>query len=278
MFTRKQFLDSLSIAQQSGATMDRTLVTYEIAQDVAILTLNRPEKRNALSDRVIDDLESCIAQAQGEARAIVICGNGDHFSAGLDLAEHAARTPIEGVHHSRHWHGVFDKLEQSAVPAFAALHGAVVGGGLELAAACHVRVADETTFFALPEGTRGIFVGGGGSVRAGRLMGVARMTDMMLTGRSVDARQGEAWNLCQYVVPAGEARAKALELASKAAQNAPMSNYAIINALPRINDMGRSDGFFVESFVSAMTATSPEAEARLRAFLEKRAAKVARPE
>ncbi|MCF7698680.1 crotonase/enoyl-CoA hydratase family protein [Loktanella sp. M215] len=258
--------------------MDQALVTYETEQDVAVLTMNRPEKRNALSDRVIDALDAGILRAQQDARAIVICGNGDHFSAGLDLAEHAVRSPIEGVHHSRRWHGVFDRLEQGAIPAFAALHGAVVGGGLELAAACHVRVADETTFFALPEGTRGIFVGGGGSVRAGRLMGVARMTDMMLTGRSVDARQGEAWNLCQYVVPAGEARAKAVALAAKAAQNAPMSNYAIINALPRINDMGRSDGFFVESFVSAMTASSPEAEARLRAFLDKRAAKVARPE
>ena len=118
------------------------LVTYERDGDVAILTLNRPEKRNALSDRVIDALESGIKRAQAEARAIVICGNGEHFSAGLDLAEHAVRTPIEGVHHSRHWHGVFDALEQGAIPVFAALHGAVVGGGLELAAACHVRVAD----------------------------------------------------------------------------------------------------------------------------------------
>ena len=138
-------------------------------------------------------------------------------------------------------------------------------------------MADETAFFALPEGTRGIFVGGGGSVRAARLMGVARMTDMMLTGRSVAAAQAEAWNLCQYVVPEGRATERALELARLAAANAPMSNFAILNALPRIQDMARGDGLFVESFVSAMTATSPEAEERLTAFLEKRAAKVARP-
>lgn len=254
------------------------VLRVEADGDVAILTLNRPAKRNALSDALIDALADAVETAQRGSRAIVICGAGEHFSAGLDLAEHAGRSAIEGVHHSRRWHAIFDRMEQGPIPVFSALHGAVVGGGLELAAATHVRVADESAFFALPEGTRGIFVGGGGSVRVARLMGVARMTDMMLTGRSVGVAQAEAWNLCQYVVPEGEARAKAIELAKKAAGNAEMSNYAILNALPRISDMARGDGLFLESFVSAMTATSPEAEERLRAFLDKRAAKVGRPQ
>jgi enoyl-CoA hydratase/carnithine racemase len=153
----------------------------------------------------------------------------------------------------------------------------VVGGGLELAASAHLRVADATAFFALPEGKRGIFVGGGGSVRVARLMGVARMTDLMLTGRVASPEEAERWNLVQYVVPAGEARAKAVALAQIAAGNAPLSNYAIINALPRIQDMGRDDGLFVESFVSSITATSPEATEGLRAFLEKRAARLQPP-
>lgn len=254
------------------------LVRYELDGGIAILTLNRPEKRNALSAPLVEALHDAITRAQAEARAAVICGEGEHFSAGLDLAEHAKRSPIEGVHHSRRWHEIFDRMEGGPIPFFAALQGAVVGGGLELAASVQVRVADETAFFALPEGTRGIFVGGGGSVRVARLMGVARMTDMMLTGRSISAERAEAWNLCQYVVPKGQARAHAVELARKAAGNAAMSNYAIINALPRIQDMARGDGLFVESFVSAMTAAAPEAEERLRAFVEKRAAKVARPD
>ncbi|AUH32654.1 crotonase/enoyl-CoA hydratase family protein [Paracoccus tegillarcae] len=257
---------------------DTALVRYELDDNVAILTLNRPAKRNALNAPMVEELRQAIERAQSEARAAVICGTGEHFSAGLDLAEHVGRSPIEGVHHSRRWHAIFDQMEQSPIPFFAALHGAVVGGGLELAAAAHIRVADETAFFALPEGTRGIFVGGGGSVRVARLMGVARMTDMMLTGRSLSARKAEDWNLCQYVVAADEARATAIDLARKAAGNAEMSNYAIINALPRIQDMARGDGLFVESFVSAMTAAAPEAGERLRAFVEKRAAKVARPE
>ena len=95
----------------------------------------------------------------------MIFGHGEHFSAGLDLAEHIERTPLEGVHHSRKWHAIFDDIERGAIPFVAALHGAVVGGGLELAAAAHLRVADATAFFALPEGRREIFVGGGGSVR-----------------------------------------------------------------------------------------------------------------
>lgn len=258
-------------------TNDPEIVLYELDGDVAIITLNRPEKRNAVSDRLIAALAEAVKRAQAEAKAAVICGEGKHFCAGLDLAEHVKRTPIEGVHHSRLWHAVFETIEGGTIPFFSALHGAVVGGGLELASATHVRIADETTFFALPEGTRGIFVGGGASVRVGRLCGVARMTDMMLTGRTVSAEKGEDWNLCQYVVEAGTARAFAVDLARKAAKNAEMSNYAILHALPRINDMARSDGLFVESFVASMTQTSPEAEERLNAFLNKTAARLAHP-
>ena len=252
-------------------------VTYRLDGDVAVVGLNRPAKRNAISDRFVEEIGRAVDRARSEARAGVIHGTGDHFCAGLDLAEHVQKTPFEGVHGSRRWHEVFTRIEFGPMPWFAALHGAVVGGGLELAASTHVRIADTTAFFALPEGTRGIFVGGGGSVRIARLMGVARMTDMMLTGRSVDAETAEAWNLCQYVVPAGTALQKAIDLAHKAAGNAELSNYAIVNALPRIQQMARDDGLFMESFMASFTATSPEAEERLRAFLEKRAGKVAKP-
>ncbi|SFP40055.1 crotonase/enoyl-CoA hydratase family protein [Tranquillimonas alkanivorans] len=252
-------------------------VTYETEGDVALLGLNRPEKRNAISDAFVEEIADQVERARKDAKAAVLYGHGNHFCAGLDLAEHVRKTPIEGVHGSRRWHEVFGRIEFGPIPWFCALHGATVGGGLELASSTHVRVADETTFFALPEGQRGIFVGGGGSVRAARLMGVARMTDMMLTGRAVTAEEGERWNLVQYVVPKGEAKAKALEFAKAAATNAELSNYAVINALPRIDAMARDDGLFVESFISSFTATSPEAEERLNAFLEKRAAKVAAP-
>ncbi|MGR3660721.1 MAG: crotonase/enoyl-CoA hydratase family protein [Paracoccaceae bacterium] len=257
--------------------IDESYISYTVKADVALIGLNRPEKRNAISDAVVNQLADVIAKAEVEAKAAVLFGHGPHFCSGLDLAEHVEKTPIEGVRGSRRWHTVFSMIERGTIPWVSALQGAVVGGGLELAASTHIRVAEKTAFFALPEGQRGIFVGGGGSVRVARLAGVARMTDMMLTGRVVTADEAEAWNLVQYVVEEGGAVEKAIALASAAASNAELSNYAIINALPRIHDMSSEDGLFVESFVSSFTAMTPEAESRLRAFLEKKAGKVQRP-
>jgi enoyl-CoA hydratase/carnithine racemase len=152
----------------------------------------------------------------------------------------------------------------------------VVGGGLELAAACHIRVADDTTFYALPEGSRGIFVGGGGSVRIPRLVGVARMTDMMMTGRVYNAQDGERAGFAQYLVPAGQGLAKAIEIAERVAQNAPLTNYALMHALPRIADQPADQGYLTEALMSAIVQSAPEAKERVRAFLEGRANKVAR--
>ena len=252
-------------------------VTYELRGDIAHIGLNRTAKRNAINDRFVEMIAEAAARAEREAKAVVIFGHGEHFCAGLDLAEHVKKSPMEGVRGSRRWHAVFSDIEHGAIPWISALHGAVIGGGLELAASTHIRVADRSAFFALPEGQRGIFVGGGGSVRVARLTGVARMTDMMLTGRVVSADEAEQWNLAQYIVDPGEAREKAHSLAEAAASNAEISNYAVINALPRIQDMAKEDGLFVESFIASFTATSPQAEERLRAFLEKRVARVKAP-
>jgi len=257
--------------------MTKPLVTYALEGDVALIGLNRPEKRNAISDAVVAALTTAVDRAGREAKAGVIYGHGDHFSAGLDVAEHLEKSPIESLHGSRGWHATFDKIQRGAVPFIAALHGAVVGGGLELAASTHVRVADQTAFFALPEGLRGIFVGGSGSVRIARLMTVARMTDLMLTGRVWSADEGERFNLVQYVVESGAALDKAKEIARIAAGNAPLSNYFIINALPRIQDMAQDDGLFVESIVASFIQTSPDAAERLKAFVEKRAGRVVAP-
>ena len=148
---------------------------------------------------------------------------------------------------------------------------------MELAAATHVRVSDDSAFFALPEGQRGIFVGGGGSVRIARLITAARMADMMLTGRTLSANDAERANFVQYITPAGGTLLKAKELAARIAGNAPLSNFAIIQALPRIQDLAHDDGLFLESLMAAMTQTSGDAQERLRAFLEKRADRLEAP-
>ena len=139
--------------------------------------------------------------------------------------------------------------------------------------AAHIRVADETTFFGLPEGTRGIFIGGGGSVRVARLIGFARMQDMMLTGRVLKADEAERYGIVQYVVPKGQQMAKAKELALKICKNAPLSNFAITNSLPRIQDMGYDDGLYFERMVAEYTR-SPESIQRLHQFLDKTAPRV----
>lgn len=254
--------------------MTEELTTYSLNGDVALIGLNRIDKRNAISDRFVESIGETVARAQREAKVGLIFGHGAHFSAGLDLSEVSSKSHHENILSSRTWHGVFDTIQRGAIPFVSALHGAVVGGGLELAASTHIRVADTTAFFALPEGQRGIFVGGGGSVRIARLMTIARMTDLMLTGRVLSADEGEKANLVQYVVEEGKALEKALEFAHKIATNAPMSNYAVTNVLPRIQDMAQDDGLFVESLAAAFTATSPEATARLDAFLSKRAAPI----
>ena len=243
-------------------------------QEVAVIRLTRPAKRNALNDGLILALRDLFDNLPEGVRAAVLTGDGDHFCAGLDLSELKERDAGQGLYHSRMWHAALERVQYGPVPVIAALHGAVVGGGLELASACHIRVADASTFYALPEGTRGIFVGGGGAVRIPRLIGTARMTDMMLTGRVYNAEDGERIGMAQYLVPEGQAFAKALELATRIAQNAPLTNYALMHALPRIAEQPSDQGLMTEAMMAAIAQSAPEAKERVRAFLDGKAAKV----
>ena len=173
--------------------------------------------------------------------------------------------------HSRNWHRVMARVASSTVPFIAAMSGAVMGGGLEFAAACHVRVAEQSVRFQMPEGLRGIFVGGGGSVRISRLIGPDRMTEMMLTGRTYDGAEGERLGLAHYLVPEGAAPDKAFELAGRIASNSPTINGFIIQAIAQIGSMPPEAGLYAESLTAALSQTGPDAEEGLRAFLEKRA-------
>jgi (methylthio)acryloyl-CoA hydratase len=244
--------------------------------NLALIRLSRPEKRNALSDGLVLALRDLFQELPSSVLAAVISGEGSHFCAGLDLSEIKDRDAGQGLLHSRMWHTALEQVQYGPVPVVAALHGAVVGGGLELAACCQIRVADETAFYALPEGSRGIFVGGGGAVRIPRLIGVARMTDMMLTGRVYNAQDGERAGFAQYLVPSGQALTKAIEIARRVAENAPLTNYALMHALPRIAEQPADQGFLTEALMAGIAQSAPEAKNRVRAFLEGRAAKVSK--
>ena len=266
-------------ARATGVQLPATLATLELLKielrgAVVHVRLDRPAKRNAVSDALVAQLHTCFVNLPEAARAVVLSGEGDHFCAGLDLAEVSERSVAEGIVHSRSWHAAFERVQFGKVPVVAVLHGAVVGGGLELAASCHVRVAESSAFYGLPEGQRGLFVGGGGSARIPRLIGTARMTDMMLTGRVYDADEGQAIGLSQYRVEAGKGLAKALELAGRIAANAPLSNFAVMHALPRIADMGQDEGLFAESLMAAIAQGDDAAKGRMRDFLEGKAQKV----
>lgn len=235
------------------------------------LTLNRPNKRNALNEELAEQLEATLAHLDPKTRAIVLDGAGPHFCSGLDLSEHATRDPFEVVLVSRRWHAIKETMQYGRCPVIVCLHGAVIGGGFELAAAAHIRIADTTAFFQLPEGKRGVFIGGGGSVRIARIIGTSRLTELMLTGRVVEAAEAERIGLAHQLVKPGQALARAMEAAEMVAANAPLVNYMIVQALPRIADMSASDGLFTESLAAGLSQSSAEARDGIETFLARRA-------
>jgi len=251
-----------------------TTLRCEISGPVARITITRAAKRNALSDDLVNAIRRCFEDLPDSVKAAVLHGEGDHFCAGLDLSEVRENTTTEGVHHSRMWHAAFERIQFGRVPVVAVLHGAVVGGGLELASAAHIRVAEPSAFYALPEGQRGLFVGGGGSVRISRLIGVARMTDMMLTGRVLTADEGQQCGISHYLADTGAGLDKAMELARRIAGNAEMTNFGVMHVLPRIADQSIQDGLMTESLMAAVAASDPETRARLAAFLDMKMNKV----
>ncbi|WP_434288361.1 crotonase/enoyl-CoA hydratase family protein [Celeribacter sp. SCSIO 80788] len=250
--------------------MTSEILKIEIEGPIATLTMNRPGKRNAMCDELLDAIDGFFSAPPEGVRVVILTGTEGHYCSGLDLSEHVARNAEGTMRHSRNWHSVMEKIQFGGLPVISAMFGAVIGGGLEMAAATHVRIAEPSTIFQLPEGMRGIFVGGGATVRVGRILGADRMCEMMLTGRKYNSDEGLALGLTHYAVGEGEALALAQKLAAKIAKNATLSNYMMIQAISRIEDMAKADGLFMESMCAAVSQTSEDAEEGLKAFLEKR--------
>ncbi|HMT91557.1 crotonase/enoyl-CoA hydratase family protein [uncultured Thiothrix sp.] len=249
--------------------MSEQLVKTSFEETIYTVTLARPEKRNAVSDHLLAALEQALIATPEGTRVIILAGEGKHFCAGLDLSEHQHREPFGVMQHSRGWHRIFDRIQNGGIPVVTAMQGAVIGGGLELATATHVRISEPNTIYQLPEGRHGIFVGGGASVRVASIIGAGRMCEMMLTGRILDANEGLGLGLAHYLVGEGESLAKAQQLAKRIAENAPMANWAMVSAISRISNMASDDGLFVESLTAALTQTSPEVVERIGHFLNR---------
>lgn len=243
-----------------------SLIGLETRGEVGVITLCRPEKRNAMNEEMITVLGEIFASPPPAWKAAVIEAEGDHFSAGLDLSEHKDRSPEEVMDLSSHWHRATQAIVDSRFPVVCALKGHVIGAGLELATSAHVRFADPEARFSLPEGRRGIFVGGGASVRVGRLIGTSRLTEMMLSGRQVACSEAVMMGLCQRLSAPGRSSEEAFAFAQEVATNAPLSNRMILLALAQIAEMPPAAGLFTESLAAALTQTSPEALERMNAF------------
>ncbi len=253
----------------------QNIVVEEAEDGIYTVTLSRPAKRNALDAATIEAFVSLFSALPRQgARAVVVRAEGDHFCAGLDLVEHFEedRRPEDFMHLCLRWHEAFNKIEYSGIPVIGALKGAVVGGGLELASAFHIRVADHSTYFALPEGQRGLFTGGGATIRVAGLVGKARMIDMMLSGRIYKEQEAVDVGLCQYLVDDSES--KAMELARAAVQNPPLSNFAICSAISHLQNMSALDASYAESVVAGIVNTQPASRSRLEGFANKTAARI----
>jgi len=247
-------------------------ITVEAEGAVTTVTLAREALRNAINEAMLEEIEYAFRKPPPGTRCFVLAAKGAHFCAGLDLREHydLDRTPIEFMAMCQAWHRAFDVIQFGGIPVIAALQGAVVGGGLELAAATHVRIAEEGAFFALPEGQRGIFTGGGATVRVARIVTPARMVDMMLSARTYDTRRGLDLGLCHEVVGAGEGLGRAKALAAQVATHPPTTNFAIVTGIARIGDMSATDGLFAEGLLAMAVQTNPDIRDRLEAFFSRK--------
>lgn len=245
---------------------------FKIWREDALLRvqLERSAKRNAIHHPLLAELEQCFLSIDPDVQAVILSGSGEHFCAGMDLAENVQRTATQVMDNSRYWHRVFGLIQHCRVPVIAALHGAVIGGGLELAVACHVRVAATNTFYQLPEAQRGIFVGGGASVRVARLIGADRMVAMMLTGATWGAQEGHAYGISHFLVEKEGLIDKATELGRLVALNAPLSNRLTMEAIPFISDMPREAGLFAEALTVALAQTGTGAAERAAFFANRR--------
>ena len=253
------------------------LVRVETADAVRTITVNRPEKLNALNSEVLELLDDAVAEAAADAslRCLIVTGAGEKaFIAGADIGELARLTPIQGREHARRGQAVLDRIERLPIPSIAAINGYAYGGGLELAIACTLRVASENARMGLPETSLGILPGFGGTQRLARLVGRARASELVLTSdKGITAAIAERIGLVNQVVPAGQAHAAARELALRIAANGPTACRYALEAIRSGVEMPLAQGQLYEATLFGLCAATEDMKEGMNAFLEKRPAK-----
>ncbi len=251
------------------------LLAFDVADRIATITVNRPDKLNALNDALIAELGVAIDEARGRADvgAVLLTGAGRAFVAGADIKELASQGAVAGKARAERGQRVFRRFETSPKPTLAAVNGFALGGGCELAMACHMRLASESAKFGQPEVKLGIVPGYGGSQRLPRLVGKGRALELLLTGEMIDAAEAYRIGLVNRVVPAGELMATARALLGTIVAQGPLAVAGCIEAVDRGLDMGLDDAIALEaSYFGLLSATADQAEG-MHAFLEKRPAR-----
>ena len=252
-------------------------LTIAVADRIATLTVNRPDKLNALGDAVIEELGRAIDElrARDDVGGIVLTGAGRAFVAGADIAELASKSALEAQALAAKGQAVFRRFETSPKPVVAAVNGFALGGGCELAMACHVRVAAEGAKFGQPEVRLGICPGYGGTQRLPRLVGKGRALQLLLTGDMIGAAEAHRIGLVNEVVPDGQAVAAATAMLQRMLANGPLALALTIEAVDRGLDAALDAGLVLEaSHFGVLAATADMAEGT-RAFIEKRAPRFA---
>lgn len=255
--------------------MYKTLI-YEKKDDIGILTINRPDKLNAISNELTSELSSLLDELEKDdkLRVLVITGAGDKaFVAGADIQELVDRDSRMGRQVSRERQEIFSRIENLPVPVIAAVNGYALGGGLELALACNIRVCSEKAQFGAPEVKLGIIPGDGGTQRLPRLVGLGRAMEMILSGDFIDAQEAYRIGLVNKVVPPEELMNAAMELAQRIASRPPLAVRYAKEAVNRSQEGDAASGFALESYLHALTCTTEDKKEGVAAFLEKRKGK-----
>jgi len=255
--------------------MYKTLI-YEKKENIGLLTINRPEKLNAISNELISELKNLLDKIENdeELRVLMVTGAGDKaFVAGADIKELVDRDANQGRKVSQERQEIFSRIENLTVPVIAAVNGYALGGGLELALACSIRICSEKAQFGAPEVKLGIIPGDGGTQRLPRLVGLGRAMELILTGDFIDAQEAYRIGLVNKVFPQEELMDKATELAKKIASRPPLAVRFAKEAVNRSQEGEAASGFALESYLHALSCTTEDKKEGVSAFLEKRKGK-----